>query len=104
MDHNELWKILKEMGIQDHLTCLLRNLYAGKEAAVRTAHRITDWFQIRREVHQGCILSPSLLNFYADCIMGNVRLDKAEAGITVAGIDINNLRYSDGTNLMAKNV
>ena len=87
-----MWKILKETGIPDHLSCLLRNLYAGKEAAVRTAHGITDWFQIGRAVHQGCILSPSLLNFYAECIMGNVGLDKAQAGITVAGIDINNLR------------
>ena len=92
------------MGIPDHLTFFLRNLYAGQEASVKIGHGTTDWFQIKKEVHQGCILSPSLLNFYADCIMGNVRLDKAEAGITVAGIDINNLRYSDGTTLMAKNV
>ena len=104
VDHNKVWKILQEMGIPDHPTCLLRNLYASQEAAVRTTRGITDWFQIGREVHQGCILSPCLLHFYAECIMGNVGLEEAQAGITVAGIDINNLRQSDDTTLMAESV
>ena len=81
VDHNKLWNILKEMGIPDHLTCLLRNLYAGQEATVRTGHGTTDWFQIRKGVHQGCILSPCLLNLYAEYIMRNAELDEAEAGI-----------------------
>ena len=84
VDHNELWKILKEMGIPDHLTCLLRNLYAGQEATVRTGHGTTDQFQIGKGVHQGCILSPCLLNFYAEYIMQNARLDEAQAGIKIA--------------------
>ena len=92
VDHNNLWKILKEMGIPDHLTCLLRNLYAGQEATVRTGHGTTDWFQIRKGVHQGCILSPCLFNFYAEYIMRNAGLDEAQAGIKIAGRNINNLR------------
>ena len=91
MDHNKLWKILKEMGIPDHLTCLLRNLYAGQEATVRTGHG-TDWFQIGKGVHQGCILSPCLFNFYAEYIMRNTGLEETQAGITIAGRNINNLR------------
>ena len=96
------WKILKEMGIPDHLTCLLRNLYAGQEATVRTGHGTTDWFQIGKGVHQGCILSPCLLNFYAEYIMRNAGLEEAEAGIKIAGRHINNLRYADDTTLMAE--
>ena len=95
-------EILKEMGIPDHLTCLLRNLYAGQEATVRTGHGTTDWFQIRKGVHQGCILSPCLFNFYAECIMRNARLDEALAGIKIAGRNINNLRYAGDTTLMAE--
>ena len=95
------WKILKEMGIPDHLTCLLRNLYAGQEATVRTGHGTTDWFQIRKGVHQGCILSPCLFNFYAEYIMRNAGLDEAEAGIKIARRNTNNLRYADDT-LMAE--
>ena len=102
MDHNELWKILKEMGVPDHLTCFLRNLYAGQEATVRTGHGTTDWFQIRKEVCQGCILSPCLFNLYAEYIMQNARLDVAQAGIKITGININNLRYADDTTLMAQ--
>ena len=102
MDHNELRKILKEMGIPDHLTCLLRNLYAGQEETVRTGHGTTDWFQIGKRVHQGCILSPCLFNAYAEYIMQNVRLDEAQAGIKIAGRNINNLRYADDTTLMAE--
>ena len=102
VDHNKLWKILKEMGIPDHLTCLLRNLYAGQEATVRTGHRTTDWFQIRKGVRQGCILSSCLFNLYAEYIMRNAGLDKAQAGINIAGININNLRYADDTTLMAE--
>ena len=102
VDHNKLWKILKEMGIPYHLTCLLRNLYAGQEATVRTGHGTTDWFQIGKGVHQGCILSPCLFNLYAENIMQNARLDEAQAGITIAGRNINNLRYTDGTTLMAE--
>ena len=101
MDQNKLWKILKEMGIPDHLTCLLRNLYAGQEATVRTGHGTTDWFQIGKGVRQGCILSPCLFNFYAEYIMRNAGLDGAQAGIKIAGRNINNLRYADDTNLMA---
>ena len=96
MDHNKLWKILKEMGIPDHLTCLLRNLYAGQEATVRTGHGTTDWFQIRKGVRQGCILS------YAEYIMRNAGLEEAQAGIKIARRNINNLRYADDTTLMAK--
>ena len=102
MDHNKLWKILKEIGVTYHLTCLLRNLYAGLEATVRTGHGTTDWFQIGKGVHQGCILSPCLFNFYADCTVRNAGLDKAQAGIKIAGRNIINLRYSDDTTLMAK--
>ena len=101
MDHNKLWKILKEMGIPDHLTCLLRNLYAGQEATVRTRHG-TDWFQIGKEVQQGCILSSCLFNLYEEYIMRNAGLDEAQAGIQIAGRNINNLRYSDDTTLMAE--
>ena len=102
MDHNKLWKILKEVGIPDYFTCLLRNLYAGQEATVRTGHGTIDWFQIGKGVHQGCILSPGLFNLYAECIMANARLDEAQAGIRIAGRNINNLRYADDTSLMAK--
>ena len=98
VDHNKLWKILKEMGIPDHLTCLLRNLYAGQEATVRTGHGTTDWFQIGKEVRQGCILSPCLFNLYAEYIMRNARLD--EDGIKIARRNINTLRYADDTTLM----
>ena len=96
------WKILKEMGIPDHLTCLLRNLYAGQEATVRTGHGITDWFQIWKGVHQGCILSLCLFNFYAEYIMQNAGLDEAQAGIKTAGRNINNLRYAENTTLTAE--
>ena len=88
MDHNKLWKILKEMGIPDHLACLLINLYAGQEATVRTGHGTTDWFQIGKEVHQSCILSPCLFNLYVEYIMRNAGLDEAEAGIKIAGREI----------------
>ena len=98
----EEWKILKEMGIPDHLTCLLRNLYAGQEAAVRTGHGTTDWFQIGKGVHKSCILSPSLFNFYAEYIMRNTGLDETQARIKIAGRKINNLRYADDTILRAK--
>ena len=103
VDHNKLWKILKEMEIADHLTCLLRNLYAGQEATVRTGHGTTDWFQIGKVVSQGCILSPYLLslNLYAEYIMRNAGLDEAQAGMKTAGRDINNPRYADDTTLMA---
>ena len=90
------------MGILDHLTCLLRNLYASQEATVRTGHGTTDWFRIGKGVHQGCILSPCLFNFYAEYIMRNARLDEAQAGIKIAGRNINNLRYADDTTLVAK--
>ena len=100
-DHNKLWKILKEMGISDHLTCLLRNLYAGQEATVRTGHGMTDWSQIGKEVHQGCILSPCLLSLYTDYILRNAQLEEAQAGIKIAGRNINNLRYADDITLMA---
>ena len=102
VDHNKLWKILKEMGISDYLTCLLRNLYAGQEATVRTGHGRTDWFQIGKGVHKGCILSPCLYNFYAEYIMRNAQLEEAQAGIRIAGRNINNLRYADDTTLMAE--
>ena len=102
VDHNKLWKILKEMGIPDHLTCLLRNLYAGQEATVRTAHGTTDWFQIGRVVHQGYVLSPCLFNLHAQYIMRNTGLDEAQARIKIAGRNINNLRYADDTTLMAE--
>ena len=101
VDHNKLWKILQEMGIPDYLNCLLRNLYANQEATVRTEHGTTDWFQIGKGVHQGCILSPCLFNFYAEYIMRNVGLDEAQAGIKIAGKYINNLKYADDNTLMA---
>ena len=102
VDHNKLWKILQEMEIPDHLACLLRNLYAGQEATVRTGHGTTDWFQIGMGVRQGCILSPCLFNLYAEYIMRNTGLDEAQAGIKIAGRNINNLRYADDTTLMAE--
>ena len=102
VDHNQLWKILKEMEISDHLTCLLRNLYAGKEATVRTGHGTTDWFQIGKGVCQCCILSPCLFNLYAEYIMRNAGLEETQAGIKIAGRNINNLRYADDTALMAE--
>ena len=102
MDHNELWKTLKEMGIPDDLTCLLRILYADEEAKLRTRHGTTDWFQIGKGVHQGCILSPCLFNLYAEYIMRNAGLEEAQAGIKIAGRNINNLRYVDDTTLMAE--
>ena len=97
-----LWKILQEMGIPDYLTCLLRNLYADQEATVRTGHGTTDWFQIGKEVHQGCILSPCLFNFYAEYIIRNDGLDEAQAGIKISGRNINNLTCADDTTLMAE--
>ena len=100
VDHNKLWKILKEMGIPDHLTCLLSNLYAGQEAIVRTRHGTTDWFQIGRGVHQGCILSSCLFNLYAKYIMRNARLSEVQAGIKIARRNISNFRYADDTTLM----
>ena len=103
VDHNKLWKILKEMGIPDHLTCLFRNLYAGQEATVRTGHGTTAWFQIGKGVTQGCILSPCLFNLYAEYIMRITGLEEAQAGIKIAGRNINNLRYADDTTLMAEN-
>ena len=101
VDHNKLWKILKEMGIPDHLICLLRNLYAGQEATVRTGHG-TGWFQTGKGVRQGCILSPCLFNIYAEYIMGNSGLDEAQAGIKIAGRNISNLRYAHDTTLTAE--
>ena len=103
VDHNKLWKILKEMGIPDHNTCLLRNLYAGQEAAIRIGHETMDWFQIGKGVCQGCILSPCLFNLYAEYIMLDVGLDEAQAGIKIVGRNINNLRYADDTTLMIEN-
>ena len=97
-----MWIILKEMGIPDHLTCLLRNLYAGQEASVRTGHGATDWFQIMKGLHQGCMLSLCLFNLYAECIMQNARLHEAQAGIKIAGRSINNIGYTDDTTLMAE--
>ena len=102
MDYHKLWKILRETGIPDHLTCLLRNLSAGQEATVRTGHGTTDWFQIRKGVCQGYILSPCLFNFYAEYIMRNTRQDEAQAGIKIAGRNISNLRYADDTTLMVE--
>ena len=102
VDHNNLWTILKEMGILDHLICLLRNLYAGQEATVRTGHRTTHWFQIGKGVRPGCILSPCLFNFYAEYIMRNAWLDEAQAGIKTARRNISNFRYADDTTLMAE--
>ena len=96
------FKLLKEMGIPDHLTCLLRNLYAGQEATVRTGHGTTDWFQIGKGVRQGCILSPCLFNFYAESIRRNAGLEEAQAEIKIAGRNINNLRYADTTTFMAE--
>ena len=100
--HNKLWKILKEMGIPDHLTCLLRNLYAGREATVRTGHGTTDWFQIGKGVYQGCILSLCLFNLYVEYIMRNAGLEETQAVIKIAGKNISNLRYADDTTLMAE--
>ena len=102
MDCNKYWKILKEMGIPDHLFCLLRNLYAGQEATVGTRHETMDWFQTGKGVHQGCILSPCLLNLHAEYIMRNTRLDETQAGVKIAERNINNLRYADDTTLMAE--
>ena len=101
MDHQKLWKILKEKGIPDHLTCFLRNLYAGQAATVRTGYGKIDWFQIRKGVHQGYILSPCLFNLYTEYIIQNAGLDEAQAGIKIAGRNINNIRYTDDTILMA---
>ena len=100
VDHDKLWKILQEMGIPDHLTCLLRNLYASQEATVRTRRGTTDWFQAEKGISQGCILSPCLFNLYAEYIMRNTGLEEAQAGIKIAGRNINNLRYADDTTLM----
>ena len=102
VDHNKLWKILQEMGIPVHLTCLLRDLYAGQEAIVRTGYATTDLFQIGKGVHQGCISSPCLFNLYAEYIMRNVRLEEEQAGIKIARRNINNLRYADDTTLMVE--
>ena len=102
VDHNKLWKIFEEMRISDHQNSLLRNLYAGQEATVRTGHGTTDWFQIGKGVSQGCILSPCLFNLYAEHIMRNAGLDEAQAGIKIAGRNVNNLRYAEDTTLMAK--
>ena len=102
VDHNKLWKILQEMGILDHVSCLLRNLYSGQEATVRTGHGTTDWFQIGKGVYQGCILSSCLFNLYAEYIMRNTGLEEAQAGIRIGGRNINNLRYADDTALMAE--
>ena len=101
-DHNKLWKILKEMGTPDHLTCLLTSLYASQEATIRTGHGTRDWFQNGKEVRQGCILSPCLFNLYAEYIMRNAELDEAQTGIKVVGRNINNLRYADNTTLIAE--
>ena len=103
VDHNKLWKILKEMGIWDHLTCLPRNLYAGQEATIWTWHGTMDWLQIKKGVQQDCILSPCLSNFYAEYIIQNAGLKEAQAGIKIARKNINNLRYADDTTLMAEN-
>ena len=102
MDHNNLWEILKEMEIPDHLTCLLINLYAGQEAKVRTGHGTTDWFKLGKGVYQDCILSPCLFNLYVEDIMRNAGLEETQAGIKIAGRNINNLRYADDTTLMAE--
>ena len=103
VDHSKLWEILKEMRIPDHLTCLLRNLHAGQEATDRTGHETTDWFQIGKGVRQGCILSACLFNLCVEYIMKNPGLEEAQAGIKIAGRNINNLRYADDTTLMAEN-
>ena len=103
VDHNKLWKILKEMGTADHLICLLRNLYAGQEATVRTGHGTTDWFQVGKGICQGCILLPCLFNLYAEYIIRNAGLEEAQAGIQIARRNINNVRYADDTTLMAEN-
>ena len=100
--HTILWKTLQEMGIPDQLSCLLRNLYAAQEATVRTRHGTTDWFQIGKGVHQGCMLSPCLFNLYVEFIMWNARLDETQAGIEIAGRNTNNLRYADDTTLLAE--
>ena len=102
MDHKKLWKILKEMGMPDHLTCLLRNVYAGQEATVRTGHGTTDWFQIGKGVCQGCILSPCLFSLYQKYIMRNADMEEAQAGIKTAGRNTDNLRYANDTTLMAE--
>ena len=102
VDHNKLWKILKEMGISDHLTSLLRNLYEGQEATFKPIHGTTEWFQIGKGVHQGCILSPCLFNLYAEYIIQNTELDEAQAGIKIARRNISNLRYADDTTLMTE--
>ena len=102
MDHNKLWKILNKMGIPDHFTCLLRNLCTGQETTVRTGCGVMDQFKIREEICQGCILSPCLFNFYAEYIMRNTGLEEAQAGIMIAGRNINNFRYADDTTLMAE--
>ena len=102
MDHNKLWKILKEMGIPDHLSCLLRNLYAGQEATLRTGYETTDWFQIGKGVCQGCILSSCFINLYAEYIMQNAWLDEAQAGIKIAGRNIHDLKYADDTILYGR--
>ena len=102
MDHNKLWKTLQYIGIPDQFTCLLRNLYAGQETTVRTRHGTTDWFQVGKVVHQGYILSPCLFSFYAEYIMRNAGLDEAQAGIKIAGRNIDNLRCADDTTLMAE--
>ena len=104
VDHNKLWKILKEMGIADHLTCLLQKLCAGQEAAVRTRHETTDWFKIGKGVHQGCILSPCLFNLHAEYIIRNAGLDEAQAGIKIAGRSINILKYADETTLITESI
>ena len=102
VENNKLWRILIEKGIPDHLTCFLRNLYAGQEATVRTGHGTTDWFQIGKGVHQGCTLSPCLFNFYAEYIMRNAGLEETQAGIKIARRNINHLRYADDTTFMAE--
>ena len=102
MGHNKLWEIPKEMGLADHLTCLLRNLYAGQETTVRTGHGTTDWFQIGKGVRQGCILLPCLFNLHTEYIMRNTGLEEAKAGIKIARRNINNLRYANDTTLMAE--
>ena len=102
VDHKKLWNICQDMGKAEHLPCLLRNLYADQEAAVRTRHGTADWFQIGKGVRQSCLLSPCLFNLYAECIMRNARLDEAQAGIKIARRNINNLRYADDTILMAE--
>ena len=102
LDHKKLWKILQDIGIPDHLTCILRNLYVGQDATVRTGHETMNWFKIGKGVHQGCILSPCLFKLYADYIMRNARLNEAQAGIKILGRNISNLRYADDTTLMAE--